>query len=552
MKMTVAQILARYLHDAGVRKVFGVSGHSLFDITDAIYLEPELDLIPAQIEVSASYMATAYARARRGLGVCLVSAGAGATNAVTGVAQAWKESSPVLLISSEVDTEMMGRDRASWHEVPQEEIFRPITKLSATLHKSEDILRLLHRAITEALNGRMGPVYLGIPRDLQVVDVEVPPPPWPIPERTLPGAADSSLLDRAADQLATARAPIILIGGGVYWSGASDAVRELAELLQALVGTTPQQKGLLSEEHPLSLGVLGFGAFPFANPMCAASDVMLAIGTTFSEALTLDYQHRVIPRDARIIQIDVDPSEIGRHYPVQVGIVADARSAVRELIDRLKGQPVPPERLARVEQLAAEKARWRQELARRGTADGGTMTQWHVYHALKATVDPAARLVVEGGTSEFMRRFFAETPVYTGGDLRPIGHGISSAIALKQAEPDRPVVCISGDGAFMMEVGELATAVREGQPIAFVVIRNDAYGNMKRDQIRAYDGRVIGTDLLVPDLLAYGQSLDIQVARVEQPSQLVGAFRSAFSSSGPSLLDIVCPIEDLEAGKTPG
>src|SRR5687768_4805700 len=162
MKMTVAQVLARYLHDAGVRKLFGVSGHSLFDITDAIYLEPDLELIPAQIEISASYMATAYARATRGLSVCLVSAGAGATNAVTGVVQAWKESSPVLVISSEVDTEMMGRDRASWHEIPQEEIFRPITKLSTTLRKSEDILRTLHRATTEALNGRMGPVYLGI------------------------------------------------------------------------------------------------------------------------------------------------------------------------------------------------------------------------------------------------------------------------------------------------------------------------------------------------------------------------------------------------------
>jgi acetolactate synthase-1/2/3 large subunit len=545
MKMTVAQVLARYLHDAGVRKIFGVSGHSIFDITDAIYLESDLDMIPAQIELSAAYMATAYARATRGLSACLVSAGAGATNAVTGVAQAWKESSPVLVISSEVNTEKLGRDRASWHEVPQEEIFRPITKLSTTLHKSEDILRTLHRATTEALSGRMGPVYFGIPRDLQVHEVEVPSPPWPMPHRTTPSAVDVALLDRAADELTSAKAPIIILGGGAHWSDCAEDVRELAELLQAPLGTTPHLKGMVSEEHPLSVGVLGFGAFPFANPTCAASDVVLAIGTTFSEALTLDYRHRVIPHDARIIQIDLDPAEIGRNYPVQVGIVADARATVRALIERVRGRPVPTERRERADKLAAEKAAWREELERRGAADGGVITPWHVYHALKSTIPPRARLVIDGEGNEFTARFFAEAPIYSGGDLRAIGHGVSSAIALKQAEPERPVVCLSGDGAFMMEVGELATATREGLPIPFIIIRNNAYGNMKRDQVRTYDGRVIGTDLLIPDLLAYGQSLDMQVQRAERPAQLAGAFKSAFSAPGPSLVDVVCPIEGL-------
>jgi acetolactate synthase-1/2/3 large subunit len=444
-----------------------------------------------------------------------------------------------------VNTEKLGRDRASWHGVPQEEIFRPITKLSTTLHKSEDILRTLHRATMEALSGRMGPVYLGIPRDLQVHEVEVPSPPWPMPHRTTRSAVDAALLDRAADELTAAKAPIIILGGGAHWSDCGDDVRELAELLQAPLGTTPHLKGMVSEEHPLSVGVLGFGAFPFANPTCAASDVVLAIGTTFSEALTLDYRHRVIPRDARIVQIDLDPAEIGRNYPVQVGIVADARVTVRALIERVRGRPVPTERRERAEKLAAEKAAWRVELARRGAPDGGVITPWHVYHALKTTIHPRARLVIDGEGNEFTARFFAEAPIYSGGDLRAIGHGVSSAIALKQAEPERPVACLSGDGAFMMEVGELATATREGLPIPFIIIRNNAYGNMKRDQVRTYDGRVIGTDLLIPDLLAYGQSLDMQVQRAEQPAQLAGAFKSAFSAPGPSLVDVVCPIEGL-------
>jgi acetolactate synthase-1/2/3 large subunit len=252
----------------------------------------------------------------------------------------------------------------------------------------------------------------------------------------------------------------------------------------------------------------------------------------------------VIPAEAKIVQVDLDPAEIGRQYPVEVGIVADAGAAVRDLIGRLRGRPVPTERRTRVEALAAERSAWREQLAKRGVPEGG-MNQWQIYHALKGTLNPRTRLVVEGGTSEFMRRFFAENPVYTGGDLRPIGHGVASAIALKHAEPDRPVACISGDGAFMMELGELATAVRERLPIAFVVIRNNAYGNMKRDQVHNYAGRVIGTDLLVPDLLAYGQSLAMQVERVDRPDQLAGAFKTAFAAPGPSLIDIVCPIENL-------
>jgi len=545
MKLTVAQILAEYLKDVGVRHIFGVNAHSLFDITDAVYLEPAIKFVPAQIEISASYMATAYARAARQLGVCLGSAGAGATNLVTGVAMAFKESCPVLVISSEVDTDVAGKGASSWHEVPQEEFFRPITKMGVTLRRAEEALDVLQQAVRTATSGRMGPVYVGIPRDLQVEAVDLPSPPWPNGHAGTQ-TIDSTLVDRAAEELIHAASPTIIAGGGVHWAQCADEVRELAELLQIPFGTTPSQKGLISEEHPLSLGVFGFGAFPFAHKACLESDVILALGTTFSEALTLGYGHQVIPEGAKIIQVDVDATEIGKSYPVHLAIVGDVKLFVQELLARLRASgpraAAPSERIRRIQE---EKQAWRAELARRGAPADGPITEWQMYHALREAIPEDTVIAVEGGTGQFINRFFATHEAYSGGDFRPIGHGLSTAIGLKFAFPERPVLSVSGDGSFMMEMQELATAMRENLPIVLAIVHNGAYGGMKRDQIRHYEGRVIGTDLYIPDLRTLGSAFGAHVERVERPSHLVDAIGTAFAANKTALLDIVCPIEGI-------
>ncbi|MBI4489619.1 MAG: thiamine pyrophosphate-binding protein, partial [Deltaproteobacteria bacterium] len=300
MKIPVAQVLIRYLKEIGTRYIFGVSGHSVFDITDALYGEPEIKYIPAQHELSAAYMADGYARGTRMLGVCLASSGAGATNLLTGIAQACKESSPVIALAADVSRRLGGKGASSWHEIPQEEIFKPITKMSLTLKRGEDILDVLNTVIREATTGRKGPVYLGIPRDLQREEVEVPSPPWAAPFSDA-NEIDSLLIKKAAEELSLAALPTIITGGGVYWSQGEEELKELAELLFAPFGTTPSHKGLISEDHPLSLGVLGTGAFSFANRVCLESDLILAVGTTFSEALTLGYGNRVIPKGVKII-----------------------------------------------------------------------------------------------------------------------------------------------------------------------------------------------------------------------------------------------------------
>lgn len=545
MRMSIAQLLVRFLHDAGVRFVFGVSGHSIFDITDAIYAEPEIRYVPVQHELSAAYMADAYARATGQIGVCLATSGGGATNLITGIAQAYKESSPVLAIAADVSRPLSGKGASSWHETPQEEIFRPVTKMSIRITSAASVLNTLQEAHRIATTGRKGPVYVALPRDLQKEQVDPPDPPWTNGIRELP-ATDSRLIGKAAEELFRAAQPILIAGGGAWWSRAADEVQELAEWLEAPVGTTPSHKGLISERHRLSLGVLGTGASPFANQACLESDVILAVGTTFSEALTLRYGNRVIPDGANIIHVDIDPKEIGKIYSVHTGIVGDAKSILRELLVALKKLGVPKSRLTpRLQKIAAEKRQWQEELARRGRASEGPIDQWHVYAALRKALRDDAVVVGEGGTVELLRRFTATARVYHSGDFRAIGCGLSLAIGLKFASPEKQVVCVSGDGSFMMEMQELATAMAQNLPIVVIIIRNSAYGNMKRDQLKHYGGRVIGTDLYLPDFRAFAASFGAHTERVEKPSELLDSFQRALNVEKPSLIDVVCPIEGV-------
>jgi acetolactate synthase-1/2/3 large subunit len=542
MKSSVARLIVRFFKEAGVSHIFGVSGHSVFDITDALYGDPEIRFVQAMHEGPAAYMAAAYAKAKRSLGVCMASSGAGATNLLTGIAYAFKESIPLIGLSSEVRSREAGKGASSWHEIPQREMFAPVTKMSVTL-KGENVLDSLREAFRQATTGRKGPVYIGVPRDVQTLEVELPEPPW-LPQLPPPPAPDAAAVKRAAEELNEAAAPVIIAGGGVYWAGAEAELKELAEILGAPVATTPSHKGLLSEEHPLSLGVLGFGAFPFANAFCLESDLVLAVGATFSEALTLGYGSKVIPEGARIVQVDTDRSEIGKIYPVRHAVVGDAKTVLSELIDRLK-RSERRKNSARLERLAREKRAWREKLEAHDYGAEGPIDQWHIYRALKEVMPEETIVVGAGGTTELVRRFIAPAYVYHSGDFRAIGAGLATSIGLALAFPGRPVACVTGDGSFMLETQEMSAAAAWKLPISIIVVRNSAYGNMKRDQIRHWGGRVIGTDLNLPDLCALTAAYGVEAQRVERPAELAPAIKRSLALGKPCLLDVVCPIEGI-------
>lgn len=542
MNLSVARLIVQFLKEAGVRHVFGLTGHSVFDITDALYGDPEIRFVQAMHECPAAYMAAAYAKGKRDLGVCLASSGAGATNLLTGIAYAHKESIPLIALASDVRSREAGKGASSWHEIPQREMFEPATKMSVTL-KGESALDSLREAVRQATTGRKGPVYIGVPRDVQMLEVELPEPPW-LPQSSPPAALDGAAVERAAEELHKAAAPVIIAGGGVYWARAEEELKELAEILGAPFATTPSHKGLISEEHPLSLGVLGFGAFPFAGGFCLESDLVLAVGATFSEALTLGYGNKVIPEGARIVQVDNDEREIGKIYPVRHGLVGDAKTVLHELIVRLK-RSERRKNSARLERLAGEKHAWREKLASHDYSAEGPIDQWHVYRALKEVMRKETVVVGAGGTTELVRRLIAPSYAYHSGDFRAIGAGLSTSIGLALAFPGRPVACVTGDGSFMLETQEMATAAAWNLPVSIIVVRNSAYGNMKRDQIRHWGGRVIGTDLHLPDLCALAAAYGVDAQRVERPPELPPAIKRSLALGKPSLLDVVCPIEGI-------
>ena len=544
MKISVARLIVKFLKEAGIPYLFGLSGHSIFPITDALYSEPDLRFIPVMHELSAAYMTAAYAKGTRTLGVCTASAGAGVTNLLTGIAYAHKESIPVIVLAADVSRRHAGKGASSWHEIPQREMFEPITKMSRTLENAAQAVDTFRCALNEATTERKGPVYIGIPRDIQEQEVEAPGSGWldtvrPIVE------PDQGALDQAAEELQKAVAPIIIAGGGVYWSRAEAELRELSELLSIPFGTSPSHKGLISEDHPLSLGVLGFGAFPFANPFCLKSDLIVALGLTFSEGLTLGFGDKVIPAKARIIHVDSDPKELGKIYPAHLPILGDARAVLRGLIARLKKAGMKKNNLSRLDQLRKEKNIWREKILAYTDQGRGPISQWYVYRALKEALSEHEIVVGAGGTAELMRRFVAPSYAYHSGEMRAIGFGLSTSIGLSLAFPSRPVVCVSGDGSFMLENQELATLAALKLPISIIVIRNDAYGNMKRDQIKRHGGRVIGTDLYLPDLCALAASYNIEAERVAEASALTPAMKRALAARKPALLDVICPIEGI-------
>src|SRR4030095_13736110 len=434
--------------------------------------------MPVMHELSAAYMTAAYAKGTRTLGVCTVSAGAGVTNLLTGIAYAYKESIPVIVLAADVSRRYAGKGASSWHEIPQREMLEPITKMSVTLEHAEQAVDTLRHALNEVTTGRKGPAYIGLPRDIQEQEVEAPGSGWlgtvrPIVE------PDQDALDQAAEELQKAAAPIIIAGGGVYWARAEEELRALAELCSIPFGTSPSHKGLISEDHPLSLGVLGFGAFPFANRFCLESDLILAVGFTVSEGLTLGYGDKVIPAGARIIHVDSDPRELGKIYPAHLSILGDAKAVLRGLIARLRNTGVEKKNLFRVDKLGEEKHSWHEKIFAYADESQGPINQWHVYRALKKALGEDEVVVGAGGTAELMRRFVAPSYAYHSGEMRAIGFGLSTSIGLSLALPSRPVVCVTGDGSFMLENQELATAAALKLAHSLICIHKDASGTMK-------------------------------------------------------------------------
>ena len=533
----IADTLVEYLSSRGVENIFGVLAHTSFAIGDAIAKRPHMRFVNAQHEGGAGNMALGYARATKKPAVCLVSAGGGATNIVTAVAQAHKESVPMFVISSDIDTAASAKSPySSFHGMEHVRLFQPITKQSAKLERIEELGSLLDSLFRQTTRGRQGPVFLIIPEDLQHAHLPEPLSFAP-PTKPVAPAMDAVAARVAVDLLLQAKTPVVLAGTGVDWAGARGEVRELAELLLMPVAVSYTAKGVFPENHPLALGCLGFGSRPYARKFFQESDLILALGATFSEGTTMRFGHEIIPEKAKIVQIDTDPDELGSNYPTALSIQADARVALRAIIDEVKKrQPEPAANSSRAEAVQQSKQAWKNEVERKPANNG--LTYESVMRALNELLTGNEILTTSGMTGDTLRGIDAVNPIIHAGEFRAIGTALATAMGVKLGRPNARVICVTGDGSFMMEQQELATATYHKIPIFVLILRNNAYGGMKRDQMKTYGGRVIGTELFIPDLAKLAELYGAKGFAVTRKEELKPVFQQALASDEFVVVDV--------------
>jgi acetolactate synthase I/II/III large subunit len=535
----IAETVVEYISSQNVRHIFGVLAHTSFALGDAIAKRPHLRFINSQHEGGAGNMALGYARAAKKPAVCLVSAGGGATNIVTAVAQAYKEAVPLFVISSDINTASSSKGAwSSWHGMEHVRLFEPITKQSLKLGRVEEIGSVLDSLFHLTTRGRQGPVFLIIPADLQAASLPEPLTFSPTADPAAP-SIDSRSAEMAVDLLLKATAPVVLVGTGVDWSGAQKEVQELAELLSLPVATSYTAKGVFPENHPLALGCLGVGGRPYAKEFFLKSDLILALGTTFSEGTTMGFGHRTIPDQTKIIQIDIDPDELGRNYPTQLSVQADVKAALRAIMDGIKSKkPSTPVASGEGRALEIEQAKqaWRSDLDKK-TANG-SLTYDAVLKTLNELLTGTEILVTSGMTGDLLRNIDAATPIIHAGEFRAIGTAFATSLGVKLALPGARVVCVSGDGSFMMEQQELATARLHNIPVLAIVLRNNAYGGMKRDQLHHYGGRVIGTELFVPDLARMAELFGAKGYTITRPEEVKPVLQKSLESDDFVVVDV--------------
>ena len=526
------QALVGALAAHSVDVVFGLPGVQIMHLLDAFHGRGEPRLVTTRHEQGAAFMALGYARVSGRPGVALVVPGPGVLNAATAVGTAYATSTPLLLLAGQVDSRQIGRGRGLLHEVDQQtEILRTLTKWRYLVKSVEEIPGVLAEAFSQMLSGRPRPVQVEIPPDILAArapigafPVGMPRPSWPDPHS----------LDEAAALLAGARAPLIWAGGGAAAADAGAALAALAERLQAPVLTTVEGKGVLPEDHPLSLGAnyWGHGAAQLAAPQ---ADVVLAIGTRMAGPMMGPGGLRP---PQRLIQVDVEEGVLGREYAAEIALLGDARLTLEGLVARLAGLERRPDRGPEV---AALRQETRDRLRRLAPL------QCSLVESLRAALPRQAVLVSDLTNVAYWSALAFPVPssrCYVGsGYFGTLGFGFPTALGAKVAAPERPVVALCGDGGFLYAANELATAVQEEIPVLAIVFNDGAFGASRNDQRVRFEGRYVGTALRNPDFVRFAEAFGAWGRRCT-PEELGTAVEAALADGRPALLEVPLPTLD--------
>jgi acetolactate synthase-1/2/3 large subunit len=515
---TGADLLVDNLYAHGVRTIFGMPGSHTTALYEAIDRHGHIQTILIRNEQAGAYAADGYARVTGRPGVICTTAGPGATNALSGIAEAWADSVPLLLLAGQVNHNRIHQECGSYHEIDLEGIFRPCTRYVTTVMEHAQIPRAVAEAFRALTQGRRRPAALMLPRDLMGQPLHrLPPTVWEQPVAA--GRTDTDAIGRAAEVLARARRPLLLAGGGALWSGSGEELRRLAARLDCPVATTLNGKGILDERDPRALGHL---RSPRGREALPEADLVIAFGCRFTEVFTGFRSLRVPPL---LIQVDLDPVQIGMNYPVTIGIVADAAEVLRLLLDAL-----PPRCQS------DWSAIWPAVRAARSP-----QPEWLI-ETLRATVPEDA--IVFTDASEMAYRMHMEYPAYAPrtffypSNYIALGWGFPAAVGAAVAMPGRAIISMSGDGGFVMTCQELATAARYRLRVIAVVHNDQTYGAIKHLQRLKHEGRYRDTDLNNPDFVKLAEAYDVPASRARNADELARALRTALDRGGPALIEV--------------
>jgi acetolactate synthase-1/2/3 large subunit len=554
-------LLAEYLEHLGVEVIFGLCGHTVIAFLDAIG-KSRIRFITSRHEQVAAHAADGYARASGRPGVLLTHLGPGLTNAATGVANAALDSIPMVVIAGDVPSHFFGRhphQEINLHmDGDQFEVYRPFCKRIYRVDRPADLPRIMERAFHLCQTGRPGPVLVDVPMDIFSADLPVDAfqkSPTPVARPNIEPAA----VDRILDALAGARHPVLYAGGGVLSSGATAELAALAEALEIPVAHTLMGKGCMHEDHPLLLGMTGFWGTPIANEMCRTADLILAVGTRLAEASSSSWDPRftfAIP-PGRLIHIDIDASEIGRNFPTEFGVVADARLALGALAKagrgrdhRSRGDVRGRIRLGRHE--------FAENWAHQRTSEQFPMRPERILAEVRKAVPEDGFIVTDVGWNKngVGQQFPITVPgtFITPSGLATMGFGPAAVLGVKMAQPDRAAVALIGDGAFGSNPSVVATAMEANLPVVWVVMDNSAFGTIAGLEKMHY-GSAFGClferngETYTVDFAAIARACGARGIAVKSAAELGPALREALASALPTVIQV--PMENAPT-PTPG
>jgi len=536
MKLKGTQILLKALEEENVDVIFGYPGGAVLDIYDQLY-KSTLKHILVRHEQGAVHAADGYARATGKVGVCLVTSGPGATNTVTGIATANMDSIPLVVFTGQVPTELIGND--AFQECDITGITRPCTKHNFLVRSIEDLATTIKEAFHIARSGRPGPVLVDLPKNVMVAETDYDPANIKIRNYEVAHKPAPKKMANVFEMLSAAKRPLIMTGGGVIIGKASAELTQLARQYQIPVTGTLMGLGSFPGTDPLWLGMLGMHGTYYANMAISHCDLLLALGVRFDDRVTGTIE--TFAANAKIVQIDIDPSSINRNVVVDLPIIGDTKSTLTDMINFLAKHNythAPADRQEWLEQIAE----WKEKVPLTYCQNSKEIKPQHVIETLHKLTKGDAIITTEVGqnqmwTAQFFPFDHPNTFISSGG-LGTMGFGLPAAIGVKCAFPDKQVVDIAGDGSIQMNIQELATAAQYKINVKIVLLNNGYLGMVRQWQELFYDKRYSHTDMTyAPDFVKLAEAYGVVGLRATKPEEVESVLKQGLSIDRPVLMD---------------